>query len=184
MANVIVRRISLAAGVCAAALLAAAAFSNIGSAQEGQTTYKIGVVDMKRCLAEYNKRETMYRELQRQVDERQKRIDQLSQEVERLQQRYSETRDPAERQRIENEYNDKAVEYRAELERNQRQIDAEETRVLQELITDVRNTIEQIGQEQHFHIILDARNPAGGGVLFHAPTVEITSQVLQRLNAR
>ena len=83
-------------------------------------------------------------------------------------------------QQIESLYD----EYKVELAKRQRVIDRRERQVVEELIGEVRTVIATIGEQENFHLILEANspNPPRGGVLFHSRTIDITSKVLEYLN--
>lgn len=148
--------------------------------------YKIGVVDMQYLLAEYNKRKQKYDDLQKEVDNLQKEIDNMSNQIEADTKRYRDNQasmSDTERFDLKTKIETAAATYRGELERRQRIIDNMEEQVLVEVMKDVQATIDQVAQAGNYHLILNARGGARGTVLYYSPTIDITSQVLTRLNA-
>jgi len=153
----------------------------------GATQYKIGVVDMQFVVAEYDKRKQRYQELQAEVDRLQTEIDRMSQEIEKAKQDFEARRatmTPEERLELKNKIDADYVVYQSELARRQRLIDNQEEQVLIEVLKDVEGVLAQLAAEENYHLILNGRAGPRGAVLYHSPTIDITSKVLALLNKR
>lgn len=156
-----------------------------GETKTAEGGYKIAVVEMQTLLSEYDKRKEKYDALQEEVDERQKGIDELSAKIEAAKKRYEEEGDEmAEEERFElkNQIESDYATYRSELEKHQRYIDNQEERVLKEVLKDIHAAIAEVGEKENYHLILSTTSGPRGGVLYHHPTIDITSKVLATLN--
>ncbi len=167
--------------------LVAGLTAGTANAQEGDSgkSYKIGVVDMQLLLAEYDKRKTKYDDLQAEVDKLQVDIDEMSKNIEAAKKKYEESRDSMtedERFDMRTEIEADHARYQAELASRQRQIDTMEERVLKEVIKDVQAAIEKLAEAGNYHLVLNGRGSPRGSVLYHSPTIDITSKVLAELN--
>jgi Skp family chaperone for outer membrane proteins len=156
-------------------------------AQEAAGGYKIGVVDFRKVMENYSKREAEYKKLQDEVDALQIGIDEKFKRIEGLRDAYEAnvgTWDQATRSSKEEEINTLYDEYRAELAQRQRKIDRMEREVVQKLFESVRTVVAKIGETEGYHLILEANspNPPRGGVLYHSTTIDITPKVLAALD--
>ena len=150
--------------------------------------YKIAVVDMQTLMADYDKREQMYKDLEKEVETRQQEIDALSNKIEGMKKDYdSKKRAGADvdslldlEEVIEREYG----KYKAALDENQRVIDQREERVLREVLEDVQTVLNEVGTEGNYHLILNSRQGPRGSVVYFSTTIDITTEVLTRLNAK
>lgn len=176
----------LVAGYAAGALAQTGAkTASAETDKAGATQYKIGVVDMQFVVAEYDKRKQRYQELQAEVDRLQTEIDRMSTEIEKAKKDFEDRRatmSAEERLDLKNKIDADYVVYRSELERRQRLIDNQEEQVLIEVIKDVEAVLTQLAAEEHYHLILNGKAGPRGAVLYHSPTIDITSKVLALLN--
>lgn len=171
-----------AALVLAGTLLSPVAATAQDTASGG---YKIAVVDLQQVVAEYNKRELRYKELESQVKARQAPIDQLSETIEAKKKQYEDgrtTMSEDDRRDLKFEIEQKFVEYKAMLEKQQNEIDSMEATVLEEVFADIEKTLNKIATRDNYHLILNARGGPRGTVLYHSTQIDITSQVLADLN--
>lgn len=157
------------------------------AAQEAAGGYKIGIVDFRKVMENYSKREAEYKRLQDEVDALQRGIDEKFKRIESLRDTYESNLsnwDSSTRASKEEEINTLYDEYRAELAQRQRKIDRMERDVIQRLFESVRQVVAQIGEKEGYHLILEANspNPPRGGVLYYTATIEITSKVLAALD--
>lgn len=170
-------------------LVSLAAIAALGVAQEqgakDAVPYRIGVVNMQRLMQEYDKRKAKYDELQTEVDELQKDVTTLKDKIEKAQEKLE--KDGAklteeERFDLKNQLEDDITIYKTEFTQSQRLIDNKEERVMKEVLKDISATIEQLAEDGQFHLVLNSLSGPGGTVLYHSPTIDITSQVLAILN--
>lgn len=171
--------------LCAAPGLAIPA-STAFAQDAAQSTYKIGIVDFREVLRSYDKREQAYKKLEEEMKALQTRLDAAANEVEAMKKNYETSKDLSEdaRRDLEETIETKAADFKNQMQKDQRAIDRKEQEILQEVIGDIRSVIEEIGLSGNYHLILDANspNPPRGGVLFYSKTIDITSEVLARLN--
>ncbi len=150
-------------------------------------TYKIGVVDLQRVLADYDKRKQKYEELQAEVEKLQADIDALSKTIEDNKKYYEEGKATMSederfklRESIENDY----TKYQIELKSRQSKIDNMEERVLKEVFEDIQQAISEIAEKENYHLVLNANRGPRGSVLYHSATIDVTSAVLAKLNSK
>lgn len=150
------------------------------------TNYKIGVVNMQEVLAKYDKRKSKYDDLQKQVDALQSGIDAKSKAIESAKADYDKKKKEnipqAELDALELKIRKDYVDYQADLTRSQQEIDAMEEQVLKEVLKDVQEKLEAIATAGKYHLILNHRSGPNGAVLYAAPAIDITPQVLAELN--
>ncbi len=148
--------------------------------------YRIAVADVQALLADYNKRQQLYNQLESEVESRQREIDQLSSQIEAARQQYEQQApNMTEAQRIErrNQIESDYLTYTAELRRNQNYIDSREEGVLREVLADIQAAIERVAIQDNYHLVLNAQPGPRGSVLYHSATIDITSRVLAVLNS-
>lgn len=165
-------------------VMAGAVFAQDSAPASGE--YRIAVADIQTLLADYDKRQELYDELESEVESRQEEIDQLSNQIEAARQRYEQQApNMTEAERIEqrNQIESDYLTYTSELRQNQNYIDSREESVLREVLGDIQAAIERIAIEDNYHIVLNAQPGPQGSVLYHSATIDITSQVLTVLNS-
>ena len=169
----------------ALALVVACAAASPAFAQDG---FKIGVVDMQKVMKDYNKREAKYSALEAEVKALQAPIDAMSAQITKMKEDYEEKAKPennavpSEMLELETKIRRQHGEYEAALRQNQLKLDEMEAEVLKEILNDVNTTLRSIGEQENYHLILNARGGAAGSVVYHSATIDITTKVLARLN--
>jgi len=148
--------------------------------------YKIAVVDVQKVLQEYNKRKQKYDELQGKVNALQTEIDALSSKIDAAKKDYDAKKnagtDSTTLINLETQIRKDYATYETKLKEHQATIDGMEKQVLQEVIGDVEGAIKAFGTSGNYHLILNAREGAGGAVVYHATALDATAQVIQQLN--
>jgi len=158
---------------------------NLVLAQNNQGTYKIGVVDRKKVFDSYEKKKEELAALETQMKEKQAALDSLEQKIEKAQKDLEAKKDnlsEEEREQLERQIQSEVLRYQTEYNRLQRELDAETARVFRKLKKDINEVVHQIGVEQNYHLILDGDPDSSGGVLYFATVIDMTSEVLARLN--
>lgn len=153
---------------------------------EGTSSYRIAVVDVELVMREYNKRKQKYEELQKEVDAQQKELDALMKRIEEDRKKLEAgrtTMSEEEKLDLKMKIEQEAASYRAELEKRQRTIDSKEERIIRECLDDIQNAISYIANTENYHLVLSAGKTLKSAVLFHSPTLDITSKVLTYLNS-
>ena len=173
----------LVAGAGAVALLSAAANAQNNS----QPSYKIAVVDMGVLLSDYGKRKTLYDELQKDVDAKQKELDAMEAAItadrKKLETEGAGMTD-AQRMELGTKVQTAVTNFRAAMQTRQQMIDSNEAKVMKEVMADVQKVIAQIGEQEGYHLILNAAEEGSprSGLLFHSATLDVTPKVLAILN--
>lgn len=170
----------------ALAAMVATGFAPAASSQEPAAGgYKIGVVDVKAVLRDYNKRQQKYDQLQSEVKTRQGRIDAISNEIEGMKKDYDSKKGSAsaeELSALESKIKTRYTDYKAEMDKNQQAIDDMEKTVLQDVIGDVEAKINEIAQAENYHLILNGTRGGGSSVLYSSSTIDLTARVTTALN--
>lgn len=180
-----VKILCIALLAAAAGAVIAPAFVSAQSSEQGQ--YKIGVVDRKQVFDNYEKQKEEFAKLESNMKEMQKEIDSLSEKIEEARQKHAAAKDtmkPEDRERLEQQINSDVLRYQTEFKRLQAEIDAQTHRLLKRLKADIDEVVHQIGVEQNYHLILEGDSQSPSGVLFFATGIDITSEVITRLNKK
>jgi Skp family chaperone for outer membrane proteins len=174
-------------------LLAAAGvvYSQAGvSAQDTASgAYKIGVVNRKKVFDEYTLQKQEFEKLKKEMESMQADIDKLQKEVEDLEATYRnqrETMAQAERQKMEEDIAVKKMTYQTEFRKLQGVVDTRTRNLFDRLKSDIDEVVREIGAKEDFHMILDGDPdpPSGTAVLFYSSTIDITSKVIDKINAK
>ncbi len=174
--------------MCAALALALVSTFSVGvSTTAAAQEYKIGVVDMQQVLQKYTKRQQKYDALEKEVAAKQVEIDALSKKIETAKTDYNTKKAAGAESStligLETQIRKDYADYESKLKEHQATIDGMEKQVLQEVIGDVETAITNFGTSGNYHLILNAREGAGGGaVVYHATALDVTAAILQQLN--
>ncbi len=144
------------------------------------TSYRIAVVDVDLVMREYNKRKQKYEELQKEVDSQQKDLDSLMTRIEEERKKLESgkaTLSDDEKLDLKMKIEQEAASYRAELEKRQKTIDSKEERIIRECLDDIQNAINVIATSDNYHLVFNAGKSLKSSLLFHSPTMDITSKV-------
>jgi len=147
--------------------------------------FKIGVVDVRLLMTEYEKRKQRYDELQGEADKLQKEFEAMREKFDKERQDYEAkktTMSADERRDREMQLETELENLKSEFAKRQRQVDNAEEKILGEVEEDIEGVIDQIAQEGNYHLILKAKTGGVSSVLYHSPTIDITTKVLEILN--
>lgn len=149
-------------------------------------SYRIAVVDVDLLMREYNKRKQKYEELQKEVDAQQKELDSMMARIEADRKKLEEgraTMSDQEKLDLKMKIEQEAAAYRAELEKRQKTIDSKEERIIRECLDDIQNAISVIATSENYHLVFNAGKSLKSALIYHSPTIDITSKVLATLNS-
>lgn len=147
--------------------------------------YKIAVVDVAQLMAESKKRKEKYEELQKEVDRLQKELDALQQKIDAAKKQYDEKKSSMtdeERANMRTQIENDLVNYQVETKKRQNLIDNQEELVLKEVAADIQAAVARISEQEGYHLVLNSSGGLRAPVVYHSPTVDITSKVLAILN--
>lgn len=170
----------------ALALASGMAFAAPADAQ-ADSTYKIGVVNVKQVFDTYERQKKEYSLLQSERDGKQAEIDKLSAQITAAKERYDRDREKmsdAEREQLEEQIESDYSKYKADFKRLQEDIDRQEKRLLEVVFEDIHVAIQELGARSDFHLILESGQPGRTSVLYHSTTMDITQQVTDHLNKK
>lgn len=154
---------------------------------QGDSNYKIGVVDVKQVFDSYERQKKEYAQLQSERDTKQAEIDKLSEKIAAAKERYdkeSSSMSDSARMELEEQIQSDYSKYKADFKRLQEDIDRQEKRLLETVFEDIHTAIQEIGARGDFHLVLEAGQPGRTSVLYSSTTLDITQQVTEHLNKR
>lgn len=167
-----------ALGLCA---LPAQAAEGTAVPTASSTDYKIGVVDVEDVLNQYGKLKAEAETLKNERDRLQKEVDTksdaLTKEMEAL-----KTAPEAERETKGEEIQRKIRDFRADFQRMDGELEDKRIKLFARTRQDVIKTIQQIGNDEKFHLILQGDPNGRSTVIYFATPINITSRVIEKLN--
>jgi outer membrane protein len=172
-------------GVCLTILAAVIAIP--ATAQDAGGAYKIGVVNMREVFQQYNRQKAEYEKLKQDQEAKQAEIDKISQDITRDKERYEKekaTMSPDAREQLELAINGKLSTYQAEFKKLQDDIDLKERKLLKDLFQEISTAVQEVGQAEQYHLILEAGGDGGNAVLYYATPLNLTSKVVEHLNSK
>lgn len=145
------------------------------------TDYKIGVVDVEEVLGQYGKLKSEAEALKTERDRLQKEVDTksdaLTKEMEAL-----KNAPQAERETKGEEIQKKIRDFRADFQRMDGELEDKRIKLFARTRQDVVKTIQQIGSDEKFHLILQGDPDGRSTVIYFATPINITSRVIEKLN--
>lgn len=167
-----------ALGLCA---LPARAAEGTAVPTASSTDYKIGVVDVEEVLNKYGKLDTESKALKAERDRLQTEVDTksdaLTKEMEAL-----KNAPQAERETKGEEIQKKIRDFRADFQRMDGELEDKRIKLFARTRQDVIKTIQQIGNDEKFHLILQGDSNGRSTVIYFATPIDITSRVIEKLN--
>jgi Skp family chaperone for outer membrane proteins len=155
-------------------------------AAAGNTGYKIGVVNTfdvfkgyAKCKAELDALEAEKDKIQAGLDRRRESI---NAKKERLQNGTNLT--AAQREALRDEVEAEFRSYEADLRQAQGDLESKRNKFLARNMQEIRQTIQQIGSAENFHLILETEAEGKPTVLYFSNTINITENVISRLNGK
>ncbi len=153
--------------------------------------YKIGVVDIQQVLTKSAKREKGYEELNADKAAREDALNKRSEALKTTAEEYKSARaDMTDEERfdMENQIDIESANLARDHDQAQREILNLEEKILNDVIKDIKATIEKLGKDQNYHVILSAKTDPKRGypyfsVLYHHSSIDLTSEVIRILNA-
>jgi Skp family chaperone for outer membrane proteins len=83
---------------------------------------------------------------------------------------------------MENEIQSKTVDYQNGWKQRQLQIDEQELEVNKQAFLDIQSVIETLAEQEAYHLVMRAQKDPRSQVLYFSAAIDITSQVVERLN--
>lgn len=158
------------------------AFTLVLFASSALASQKIGVVDMEQALFLSDTAKTSIKSFEKDNQEKVDKLKGLQEELMELREKRQKEADvlsQAEVTRLENDFEQKATEYKfyaqklQELEKEWRQ------HFLQAELPGLEEELKAIIDKEGYDLVLQS-----GAVIFRAPTVDLTKQLIDRLNAK
>ena len=150
---------------------------------QAQGPLKIGVIDGKRCIEQTEAGKKIYSLLKEKFAREQKDMEARSTALKRLQDEYTKKKEvlAAEvRHEKEKEIIRRQEDLRDQIQEKNLAFQKEEREAFQKLSAEIFEAAAAIGREQGFTLIMEAKS----GVVYFAPTMDLTDQVIKRYNAK
>lgn len=145
---------------------------------------KIGYVDLQRALNESDAGKAAKDRFKQQVDRLQvdlkKKKDQLDSLKEQLEKKASVMKDE-EARNLQKDYEKKARDFERSYKDSQAELQQKDNELTVELLKELQGVIEEFGKEGGYSMILEQ---SSSSVLYGAPDLDLTEQVIARYNAR
>jgi outer membrane protein len=179
---------TLVATLVALLLLTGTLASRPAMAQEASgAQLRIAVVNLQDVIEQSEARKAKYAELEKLRATLQTDLDALAAKIEKAQKDFEASATKlGEDERIERktQIETDITNWKAEMEKRQRQVDTEEKKIMKEVFDKVDATIKAIAEKENYHLVLRAGALPSGSVLYYSPTVDITSKVLGEINKK
>lgn len=147
--------------------------------------YKIGIVDLQRAADSYTKLADQIAAWQQEADAKAGEIrtmrERLRKEFEAFAAERAELSEE-ERYDRETELDQHALRLDAQEREVRAGLDRKHRSIKSALLKDIVEAVEAIGQEEGYHLILEADPETRTGVLFHASAIDMTPKVIERMN--
>ncbi len=160
-----------------------AGFADNGAA--GQ--YRIGVVDRKAVYDAYQRQVDEMARLDAEVNQREQQIasmiDELDQKRSQLQQNQTNLNSD-QRLQLQDELERDMMNVRNQRDEWQRQLERRADRLITSIRNDIDEVIQELGVENNYHLIMEGDANLPSGVLYFSSTLNMTGQVIDRLNSQ
>ena len=155
----------------------------LGLSTQALADAKIGVVDFTRAIEQTTEGQAAQGRLDAMFQGKRAEIEQLEENLRALTEEYQARAamlSDAARADNEQRLGQAQMVYQQTYARNDAEMQQAYMQVMEQLFASLKEVASAIGSEQGYTVILEA---AQGAVLFAAPTVDITDQVITRVNA-
>lgn len=181
------RRITTLAVATVAAVALTALWGAVGAqeqeARPAPIPYKIGIIDQDAALEQFAQFQTEWKGIQAEKEAFQKEIDDRMAGLKKLQDDYLQRRDALsleEQSKAENELNRQMRMFQADAESRRNEIESRGVRCMKKASESMAAAVRSIAEAGNYHLILRGDTPTA--VVYYAPAIDITSQVVARLN--
>lgn len=172
-----------------AMVLLTGAFAGKAAAEDAASgaQLRIAVVNLQEVIEQSDNRKAKYEGLEKLRASLQTDLDALAAKIEKAQKDFEASATKLsddERLERKTQIETDITNWKAEMEKRQRQVDTEEKKIMKEVFDNVDETIKAIAEKENYHLVLRAGALPSGSVLYYSPTVDITSKVLGELNKK
>ncbi len=160
--------------------------SPVASAQEAASSFKIGVVDLKKVVDDYDKSIDLKARLEREAETKKKQIEGKEAALAKAMEDYRANRATMtddQRYAAEEKLSSDRAEFEAEYKKLQSELNRTRDREVDAIFREVEVAIGEIGAAENYHLILEAGKSTTSGVLYFATPMDLTTRVTERLNA-
>lgn len=171
----------------AACILAGACTVSAQETGAGSSSYKIGIVDLQLIADSYDAHSGEVAALKVEVDKQNAELEKEDAALKEELAAYAGRKDGlSEDERDEEEavLERKALAFDTKLREANAELDRKKRRLKDALIKDIVEAVTKIGEEENYHLILEADAETRTGVLFYAQAINITPRIIETLNKK
>jgi outer membrane protein len=142
----------------------------------------IGCVDLKRVIVESDKGKQIQKTLTDEADRLKKTLDAKQDELQKLKdaiEKQGATITPDARADKEKQYQNKLKDYQRLAGDYQSELQQKDSEYMQKILTELETIIKTVAEKEKYVIVLEKNQ---GGILYSAPTVDITDKVIAAFN--
>ena len=150
-------------------------------AAQTQPPARVAVIQLSRIADQSAAGKAAKARLETIANDKDKKFKEMQNELSQLQAKYSPSLDESVRGDLEKKIADKRVAVQRYAEDAQRDLQQEEAKERQKILTDIQPIINEIGKEMGFAIIF---SKDGSGILYASDAVDITSIVIKRYDEK
>ena len=164
-------------------LLAAVAFLLTFAAPAWGADLKVATVDFQRALNEVNEASTVRTNLEKMYGDRKAAIDKMQQSLVARKadlDKQSVVLSDSARKQKEDEFNKAQMEFQQTYSRYEGEMQQAYYGAMEQFIEKMKKIAVAIGQERQYTLVLEVTE---GGVVYAAPALDITEEVIKRYNA-
>lgn len=143
---------------------------------------KIGYMDLNKALNECDRGKEAIKILEEMVKTKQAIIDKKGDEIKKLEEELSKQTSILTQESIkkkQEEYEKLKKEYNRMVKDSQEEVQKKQAELMQAILSDLRETIKKIGEEEDYTAILEI---AEGGILYMPDKLDLTDKVIKRFN--
>src|SRR5690606_36604028 len=114
---------------------------------------------MREEFQAYNRQKSEYEKLKKAQESAQAEIDKISADIEQKKKDYNAkkaTMTPDEREQMELAISSQLSTYQAEFKKLQDEIDLKERKLLKDFFQEINTAVQEVGQAENYHLILEA----------------------------
>jgi len=156
----------------------------VAEGAQGQATpIRLGYINSQAILQQTPGAQETQNQIQQEMQGFQAQVQQMAEELDQMMQQYDQqqlTMSAETKQRREQEILDKRQEYEAAAQRIEQQAQARRQELIQPIMDRINDVIETLRAEGNFAFIFDV---AAGSIIAADPALDVTDQVVQRLQA-
>ena len=161
--------------------------SSRNNAAAGAEEYKIRIVDLQSAVDGYQMQIDESAKIRAELEAFQNEFDHKLEAWQKEKESYDNTKDSLSQEALlakQTELDDKRMDLQNDAKRKELELKRKQDLLKDTVLKDLLAAIESVGAETNCHLILEADPESRTGVMYFSPTLDITQQVIDRLNKK